>query len=121
MLGGYKDRAKQWHWYDGTPWQFENFKDGHPKPEDPFPISTDLTIGRYWGKGIWGENCCEYPIICQSSSGKVILNVDSGLSSVSGAFDHDGKKAVYTPLVGMAQCNTNIFEYSNIRIFSTKY
>ena len=70
MIGGYKDRAQQWHWYDGSPWQFENFRDGHPKLEDPFPTSTDLTIGQYWGKELWGENCCEYPWICQSSSGK---------------------------------------------------
>ena len=99
MLGGYTDRSQQWH---GTPGQFENFKDRYPELEDPFPSSTKLTIGRYWGKGKWGENYCEYPIIRQSSSGKVTLNVGCGSYSVSGAFDHDGKKAVSTPLVGMA-------------------
>ena len=69
LIGGYKDRAQNWHWYDGSTWDFENWEDGQPRTDDPFPISTDLNIGSWYQNNKWGENGGQYSYICQSSSG----------------------------------------------------
>ena len=68
LLGAYKDRARQWHWYDGETWDFENWKYGHkPATDDPFPTSQDIVgYGRSNG---WSENQGFFQYICQSSTG----------------------------------------------------
>ena len=118
LLGAYKDRARQWHWYDGETWDFENWKYGHkPATDDPFPTSQDIVgYGRSNG---WSENQGFFQYICQSSTGyldfflpycKIIWFLYQGALDTSKAEniarDDDGRKywegRMYEPLVGMA-------------------
>ena len=71
MLGGYKDRARNWHWYDGATWDFENWGryGKEPSKVDPFPTSTDI-VG-YGPSNGWAENQGFFQYICQSSTGSV--------------------------------------------------
>ena len=70
LLGGYKDRAHGWHWYDGSSSDFENWRYGEePSKDEPFPTSTDI-VG-YGPTNGWAENQGFFPYICQSSTGAV--------------------------------------------------